>query len=105
MFAMFEFRDFFQCETDEHIFPPMQAHSLQQQNPTMIGYKRMRTKGIICRGNRPSDIDSNASAQDDDSEGKEVTEEGESHPKRRKTSGNEVFIHHSQGSMDFVCSF
>ena len=83
----------------------MQAHSLQQQDPTMIGYKRRRTKGIICRGNRSSDIDSNASAQDDDSEGKEVTEEGESKPKRRKTSGNEVFIHHSQGSMDFVRSF
>ena len=65
----------------------------------------MRTKGIICSGKRPSDIDSNASAQDDDSEGKEVTEEGESQPKHRKTSGNEVFIHHSQGSMDFVRSF
>ena len=50
----------------------------------MIGYKRRRTKGIICRGNRPSDIDSNASAQDDDSEGKEVTREDESKPKREK---------------------
>ena len=72
----------------------MQAHSLQQQDPTMIGYKRRRTKGIICRGNRPSDIDSNASAQDDDSEGTDVTQEDESKPKHRKTRGNEISMHH-----------
>ena len=84
LFAMLDFRNFFQCETDEHVFSPMQAHSLQQQGPTMIGYKRRHTKGIICHGNHPSDIDSNASAQDDDSEGKEVTQEDESKPKTPK---------------------
>ena len=68
----------------------------------MIGYKRMRTKGIICHGSRPSDIDNNASAQDDESEGKEVTEEGESKPKRRKTCRNEVFIHHESKFSDSI---
>ena len=72
----------------------MQAHSSEQQNPTKIGYKRRRTKKIICRGKRPSDIASNASAQDDDLEGKDVTQEEESKPKRRRTVKNEVFTHH-----------
>ena len=53
-------------------------------------YKRSRTKGIISHGKRPSDIDSNASAPDDDLEIKHTTQEEESKPKRQKTGENEV---------------
>lgn len=74
---------------NEIIFP-MQEDTSQRKNLPIIGYKRRRTKGIICHGKRPSDIDSNLTLPDDDLEAREITQEEESMPKRRKTGGNKV---------------
>ena len=80
----------FACPSYVTFFFAMQVHPPLQQEKPLIGYKSNRTKGIISRGKRPSDIDSNASAPDDDLEIEHTTQEEESKPKRQKTGENEV---------------
>lgn len=87
--VMFELCNYFLLN-NRASFIAAQAHPPQQQNMPIIRYKRRRTKEIICRGTRPSDIVSDGSAPDDELEGKDTIQDEQSKPKRRRTGGNEV---------------
>lgn len=67
--------------------------SQAQSSEPLVGYKRQRSKAIICRGKRPDDIVSNESLPGDaeNVSDKSGGVDKPPNPKRQKTGGNEVF--------------
>ena len=66
--------------------------SQAQSSEPLVGYKRQRSKAIICRGKRPDDIVSNASLPGDaeNVSDKSGGVDKPPNPKWQKTGGNEV---------------